>query len=358
MPPKSKSPNRRVSFGQNSIVEVQKFKKEDYVEYEDSAADDGEGEEGAASTSAAAASKEDAFDDDAFDAEFEAEMAAKRKTSAAAAAAPEPDFDDDAFEAEFRAQQQSKSSGGAASTSSGFAAFESASPAAPTPVPTPVLAPVPAPPPLPKPVQAPVTSAPVPKPVPAPVVPAPVMPAPMKKPMPAPVPALEPALALAPVPAVDPRPVVAPPKPPVVTLDPPLGAFLCGATESDLVRRLETRIKQLEQQLLGQPSQHAVVENMHKTDALETQVEKRLVGVKKGMEGLHGRLEAIELGLAKLPEQFKGIKKMNKEEDRELTQRSEQMSALQSAMPGALLAATECESRAKDLLSQVSLLCE
>jgi hypothetical protein len=125
-----------------------------------------------------------------------------------------------------------------------------------------------------------------------------------------------------------------------------------------LVRRLETRIKQLEQQLLGQPSQHAVVENMYKTDALETQVEKRLVGVKKGMEGLHGRLEAIELGLAKLPEQFKGIKKMNKEEDRELTQRSEQMSALQSAMPGALLAATECESRAKDLLSQVSLLCE
>ena len=196
-------------------------------------------------------------------------------------------------------------------------------------------------------------AAPVPKPVPAPVVPAPI-----EKPMPAPVPAPVPALEPAPVPAAAPRPVVAPPKPPVVTLDPPLGAFSCGAAESDLVRRLETRIKQLEQQLLGQPTQHAVVESMYKTDALETQVEKRLVGVKKGMEGLHGRLEAIELGLAKLPEQFKGIKKMNKEEDRELTQRSEQMSALKSAMPGALLAATECESRAKDLLSQISLLCE
>ena len=355
MPPKSKSPNRRVSFGQTSIVEVQKFMKEDYVDYEDSAADDGEGEEGAASTTAAAASNEDAFDDDAFDAEFEAEMAAKQKASAAAAAAPKPDFDDDAFEAEFRAQQQSKSSGGAASTSSGFAGFESAFPAAPTPVPTPLVT---APPPLPKPVLVPVVSAPVPKPVPAPVVPALVVPAPIKKPMPAPVPAPVPALEPAPVPAAAPRPVVAPPKPPVVTLDPPLGAFSCGAAESDLVRRLETRIKQLEQQLLGQPTQHAVVESMYKTDALETQVEKRLVGVKKGMEGLHGRLEAIELGLAKLPEQFKGIKKMNKEEDRELTQRSEQLSALQTAMPGALLAATECESRAKDLLSQISLLCE
>ena len=46
---------------------------------------------------------------------------------------------------------------------------------------------------------------------------------------------------------------------------------------------------------------------------LEATVEKRLGGVKKGMEALHGRLQAMETAMSKLPEHLARFNKKIKE---------------------------------------------
>lgn len=69
------------------------------------------------------------------------------------------------------------------------------------------------------------------------------------------------------------------------------------------------------------------------------QVRKREAAVKKGMEGLHGRLQAIELGLAKLPKHLNSFKAQNRELDREFVEHSKQIETIQKAMSDFVLAA-------------------
>ena len=49
-------------------------------------------------------------------------------------------------------------------------------------------------------------------------------------------------------------------------------------------------------------------------EALSAQVERRMKGVKAGMEALHGRLQAVEVAMAKLPEHLKSFKSKAKEQ--------------------------------------------
>lgn len=109
------------------------------------------------------------------------------------------------------------------------------------------------------------------------------------------------------------------------------------STDSDVVQRFEARIMQLEDELRAQPSKQSVSENQERYEALEAQVSKRLEGVKKGMEGLNGRLQAIEIGMAKLPEHFNSFKAQNKEVGREQLEHTEQIEAIQKAMQDLLV---------------------
>lgn len=74
------------------------------------------------------------------------------------------------------------------------------------------------------------------------------------------------------------------------------------------------------------------------------------------MEGLNGRLQAIELGMAKLPEHFNAFKAQNKEQKREHAEQTGQIETLQQSMSALVLTATECQSRAKELNSCATML--
>jgi len=119
------------------------------------------------------------------------------------------------------------------------------------------------------------------------------------------------------------------------------------------MKRLEARISELEAEFNGQSnpgqSHRQVVETQQKSDALEAQMQKRLAGVKKGMAGLHERLQSMELTLAKLPEQFKGLKAQNKETEREQATCTGQIEVLREALPGHSRNVAECQQRANEL---------
>ena len=78
--------------------------------------------------------------------------------------------------------------------------------------------------------------------------------------------------------------------------------------DGDAVSRLEARLARLEETVRGGPSKLTVVEHGEKIDRLSSQVERRMAGVRKGMEALNGRLAAVETAMAKLPEHLKSFK--------------------------------------------------
>ena len=104
------------------------------------------------------------------------------------------------------------------------------------------------------------------------------------------------------------------------------------ATGSEVERQLEARIAALEERLAARPSQQKLEADEQKLAALEKHLEKKLAGAKKGMEALHGRLQAIELGVAKVPEAFKKISARNREMAREQAERTEQLDAMEQAL--------------------------
>jgi uncharacterized protein involved in exopolysaccharide biosynthesis len=81
------------------------------------------------------------------------------------------------------------------------------------------------------------------------------------------------------------------------------GSASASPAEGEAVRRLEARLKALEELVRAGPSKLALEQTNQKVDSLSAQVERRLAGVKKGMGALHERLTAVELAMAKLPEQ-------------------------------------------------------
>ena len=93
-----------------------------------------------------------------------------------------------------------------------------------------------------------------------------------------------------------------------------------SASDLGAVARLEARLASLEEAMRsggsasgGTGSGQSSIEQEQKLAALSALVERRLGGVKKGMEALHGRLQAVELAMAKLPEHLKGFRAKNKE---------------------------------------------
>ena len=66
-----------------------------------------------------------------------------------------------------------------------------------------------------------------------------------------------------------------------------------GGSESEAVARLEARLATLEEAVRGGPSKLAVFEAEQKVAQLSATLERRMTGVKKGMEALHGRLQAV-----------------------------------------------------------------
>ena len=64
---------------------------------------------------------------------------------------------------------------------------------------------------------------------------------------------------------------------------------------------LEARLAALEAQVAGGPSHLKVAEMEQQLAALTKTVERRMAGVRKGMEALNGRLGAVETAMAELP---------------------------------------------------------
>ena len=122
-----------------------------------------------------------------------------------------------------------------------------------------------------------------------------------------------------------------------------------GPVDGDAVSRLEARLARLEETVRGGPSKLTVVEHGEKIDRLSAQVERRMAGVRKGMEALNGRLAAVETAMAKLPEHLKSFKSKNKEAARLGKEHSDQIAALQLAIPSLGHVANECRHRINEL---------
>ncbi|KOO52848.1 hypothetical protein Ctob_011896 [Chrysochromulina tobinii] len=111
------------------------------------------------------------------------------------------------------------------------------------------------------------------------------------------------------------------------------GSASASPAEGEAVRRLEARLKALEELVRAGPSKLALEQTSQKVDSLSAQVERRLAGVKKGMGALHERLTAVELAMAKLPEHLKTFKTKNREQAQIGREHAEQIAALQKAIP-------------------------
>ena len=84
-------------------------------------------------------------------------------------------------------------------------------------------------------------------------------------------------------------------------------------------------------------------------EQLSALMEKRQAASKKAMEGLHGRLQAVELAMAKLPEHLKTFKSNHKESKLALKQHAEQLAELQGALPALGEVARECAAHVDEL---------
>ena len=118
-----------------------------------------------------------------------------------------------------------------------------------------------------------------------------------------------------------------------------------GGASADVIARLEARLARLEQKVGSGKS----TDGGERLEALSAQVERRMKGVKAGMEALHGRLQAVEVAMAKLPEHLKSFKSKAKEQAKLGRAHTEQIAALERAMPGVSKAATECNRRVAEL---------
>ena len=86
-----------------------------------------------------------------------------------------------------------------------------------------------------------------------------------------------------------------------------------------------------------------------RVEELSATVDKKLKGMKSGLEALHGRLQAVELAIGKLPEHLKVFKAKQKELSRISREHAEQIAAIHGAMPQLTLASEECTQRLSEL---------
>ena len=119
--------------------------------------------------------------------------------------------------------------------------------------------------------------------------------------------------------------------------------------DSEDAARLEARLARLEETMRGGPSQLVVQQHSERIDQLHAQVDRSMKGVRKGMEGLNGRIAAIEIAMAKLPEHLKNFSRKCKDNAKLGKEHAEAIAALQLAMPGLSTAAGTCHARIADL---------
>jgi hypothetical protein len=110
---------------------------------------------------------------------------------------------------------------------------------------------------------------------------------------------------------------------------------------------LEERLRILEQNARAPPAGQAELEQ--KMERLSEHVNRRLGGVKTGMKGLHERLQAVEVAIARLPEHLSRFKEQQKAQARVGAEHSVTLSRLEHAIPALSAAAAACAGRVGEL---------
>ena len=112
---------------------------------------------------------------------------------------------------------------------------------------------------------------------------------------------------------------------------------------------LEERLRVLEQRASAPPAGLAEVEA--RLERLSAQVERRLTGVKSGMKGLHERLQAVEVALAKLPGHLTKLKERQTTQARLGVEQAASLRRLEGTLPALSAAAAACAERMTELAS-------
>jgi hypothetical protein len=110
---------------------------------------------------------------------------------------------------------------------------------------------------------------------------------------------------------------------------------------------LEERLRAVEERARAPAA--GQVELEQKLERLSAHVNRRLGSVKTGMKGLHERLQAVEVALARLPDHFTKLKQQQKTQARLSSEHAATLSRLEQAIPALSAAAAACAGRVGEL---------